>query len=62
MSSTREDGRSGLPKEGRGHDPEGLVAVTHRVARIERVIVQLPERVIDHEPRALDVKPAQHNR
>jgi hypothetical protein len=26
MSSTREDGRSGLPKEGRGHDPPQLIA------------------------------------
>jgi hypothetical protein len=26
------------------------VGVTHRLAKIERVIVQMPERVIEHEP------------
>jgi hypothetical protein len=35
MSSTREDGRSGLPKEGRGHDPEGLVAGINRGAVVD---------------------------
>jgi hypothetical protein len=35
MSSTREDGRSGLPKEDRGHDPEGLVAAIDRGAVVE---------------------------
>src|SRR5215216_2258955 len=32
MSATRGDGRSGLPKEGRSHDPEGLVAAILRAA------------------------------